>query len=415
MFYYMIGDIMEKQILHVDVNNAFLSWTAIERLENGEEVDIRTIPAVIGGDETSRHGVVLAKSMKAKQFGIKTGEPIYQARKKCPYIQVFQGNYDNYRKYSEKLYKLLLEYTDRIERFSIDECFMDLTLFLRKNEKLIDKAYEIKRRVKEELGFTVNVGVSTNKLLAKMASDFEKPDKVHTLFKEEIQNKMWPLPASELFMVGKGSISKLQQLGIKTIGDIAKCDKNMLIKRFGKHGKMMWEYANGIDESEVVYVQETPKCIGNSITLPRDVYNISKLNEILLALSEQVGFRLRKYKLFAGVINVQIKTKEFNTYSHQRKLETPTNVTKEIYITAKQLLEELHKNRAVRLIGIRADKLYNENEIQMSLFDTKENKKQEQLDKTMDELKKKYGYGKITRAGEMKVNNMLNIRKEKGE
>ena len=136
MFYYMIGDIMEKQILHVDVNNAFLSWTAIERLENGEEVDIRTIPAVIGGDETSRHGVVLAKSMKAKQFGIKTGEPIYQARKKCPYIQVFQGNYDNYRKYSEKLYKLLLEYTDRIERFSIDECFMDLTLFLRKNEKL---------------------------------------------------------------------------------------------------------------------------------------------------------------------------------------------------------------------------------------------------------------------------------------
>ena len=406
---------MERQILHVDVNNAFLSWTAIEKLNNGETIDIRTIPAVIGGDESSRHGVVLAKSMKAKQFGIRTGEPIYQARKKCPYIQVFQGNYENYRKYSEKLYQLLLEYTDRIERFSIDECFMDLTLFLRKNEKLIDKAYEIKRRVKEELGFTVNVGVSTNKLLAKMASDFEKPDKVHTLFKNEIANKMWTLPASELFMVGRGSIPKLQQLGIKTIGDIAKMDKNMLIKKFGKHGKIMWEYANGIDESEVVYTKEEPKCIGNSITLPKDIYNIHKLNEILLALSEQVGFRLRKYKLYASVINVQIKTKDFKTYSHQKKIETPTNVTKEIYYIAKQLLEELHKNRAVRLIGVRVDKLYKEDEIQMSLFNNQDNQKQEKLDKAMDELKKKFGYEKITRAGEMKVNTLLNIRKEKGE
>ncbi len=406
---------MERQILHVDVNNAFLSWTAIEKLNNGETIDIRTIPAVIGGDESSRHGVVLAKSMKAKQFGIRTGEPIYQARKKCPYIQVFQGNYENYRKYSEKLYQLLLEYTDRIERFSIDECFMDLTLFLRKNEKLIDKAYEINRRVKEELGFTVNIGVSTNKLLAKMASDFEKPDKVHTLFKNEIANKMWTLPASELFMVGRGSIPKLQQLGIKTIGDIAKMDKNMLIKKFGKHGKIMWEYANGIDESEVVYTKEEPKCIGNSITLPKDIYNIHKLNEILLALSEQVGFRLRKYKLYASVINVQIKTKDFKTYSHQKKIETPTNVTKEIYYIAKQLLEELHKNRAVRLIGVRVDKLYKEDEIQMSLFNNQDNQKQEKLDKAMDELKKKFGYEKITRAGEMKVNTLLNIRKEKGE
>ena len=406
---------MERQILHVDVNNAFLSWTAIEKLNNGETIDIRTIPAVIGGDESSRHGVVLAKSMKAKQFGIRTGEPIYQARKKCPYIQVFQGNYENYRKYSEKLYQLLLEYTDRIERFSIDECFMDLTLFLRKNEKLIDKAFEINRRVKEELGFTVNIGVSTNKLLAKMASDFEKPDKVHTLFKNEIANKMWTLPASELFMVGRGSIPKLQQLGIKTIGDIAKMDKNMLIKKFGKHGKIMWEYANGIDESEVVYTKEEPKCIGNSITLPKDIYNIHKLNEILLALSEQVGFRLRKYKLYASVINVQIKTKDFKTYSHQKKIETPTNVTKEIYYIAKQLLEELHKNRAVRLIGVRVDKLCKEDEIQMSLFNNQDNQKQEKLDKVIDELKKKFGYEKITRAGEMKVNTLLNIRKEKGE
>ncbi len=406
---------MERQILHVDVNNAFLSWTAVDKLNRGEEVDIRTIPAIIGGDEASRHGVVLAKSMSAKQFGIKTGEPIYQARKKCPQIQVFQGNYASFQKHSKDLYMLLQEYTDRIERFSIDECFMDLTLFLRKDEKLINKAYEIRKRVKEELGFTVNIGVANNKLLAKMASDFEKPDKVHTLYKEEIESKMWKLPASELFMVGRKSIGKLQNLGIKTIGDIAKFNKDLLIKKFGKHGKIMWEYANGIDNSEVIYEEETPKCIGNSITLPEDIYNISKLNEILLALTEQVAFRLRKHELRASVINVQIRTKDFINYSHQKKLDMPTNITKEIYEVAKELLQVLHKDRAVRLIGIRADKLVSKDEVQLSLFGEKENKKQEKIDKTIDELKKKYGYEIITRAGDMKVKNMLNIRKEKDE
>lgn len=406
---------MERQILHVDVNNAFLSWTAVDMLENGEKLDIRTIPSIIGGDENSRHGIVLAKSTKAKAFGIKTGEPIFQARKKCPNLHVFKGNYQSYQKHSNDLYNLLLEYTDKIERFSIDECFLDLTLFLRKDEKLIDKAYEINKRVREELGFTVNVGVAHNKLLAKMASDFEKPDKVHTLYENEIKSKMWILPADELFMVGRKSIGKLQQLGIRTIGDIANYNKNILVKKFGKHGNIMWEYANGIDTSEVVYEAETPKCIGNSITLPQDIYNINKLNEILLALSEQVGFRLRKHNLLASVINVQIKTKDFVTYSHQKKLDLPTNVTKDIYNNAKQLLKELYNNKGIRLIGIRTDKLVSQEEMQMSLFYTNTNKKQEQLEKTMDELKKKYGYEKITRAGEMEVKDMLNIRKEKGE
>lgn len=406
---------MERQILHVDVNNAFLSWTAVDRLNAKEELDIRTIPAIIGGDESNRHGVVLAKSMPAKQFGIKTGEPIYQARKKCPQIQVFQGDYESYRKHSNELYQLLLEYTDKIERFSIDECFMDLTLFLRKDEKLINKAYEIKKRVKEELGFTVNVGVANNKLLAKMASDFEKPNKVHTLYKEEIQTKMWVLPAQELFMVGRKSIGKLQQIGIKTIGDIAKADKNMLIKKFGKHGRIMWEYANGIDESEVIYEQETPKCIGNSITLPQDIYNINKLNEILLALSEQVAYRLRKYDLKASVVSVQIRTKDFVNFSHQKKLDNPTNITKEIYELSKELLADLHQNRGIRLIGIQTSKLVEKDQMQLSIFEEKNNPKQEKLEDVMDSLKNKYGYNAVTRAGEMKVNNMLNIREEKGK
>lgn len=406
---------MERQILHVDVNNAFLSWTAIDRLRLGETLDIRTIPAIIGGDEASRHGIVLAKSMKAKEFGIKTGEPIMWARKKCPNLQVFQGDYASYKKHSDELYQLLLEYTDRIERFSIDECFMDMTLYLAPNEKLIDKAYEINKRVKEELGFTVNIGVANNKLLAKMASDFKKPDRVHTLYKEEIPNKMWILPISELFMVGRKSIPKLEQMGIKTIGDLAKRDEIILIKRFGKHGKMMWEYANGIDESEVVYQYEQPKNIGNSITLPQDVYNINRLNEILLALSEQVAYRLRKHSLKANVVSVQIKTKDFVSYSRQKKLNISTNITREIYETSKELLKQLHQNRGIRLIGIQTSKLVEKDQVQLSFFEQKTDEKQEKIENVIDDLKNKYGYEMITRAGEMKVKSMLNIRKEKKE
>ena len=206
----------QRQILHVDVNNAFLSWTAIDRLAQGEKIDIREIEAVIGGDETKRSGIVLAKSMKAKRKGVCTGETLYQARLKCPNLQVFKGEYKSYKKHSNDLYNLLLQYTDKIERFSIDECFLDMTDFLGK-QTLVDKAYEIKNRVKAELGFTVNIGVAHNKLLAKMASDFTKPDRVHTLFEEEIQEKMWTLPVSDLFMLGRKTLPKLYNLKMEIL------------------------------------------------------------------------------------------------------------------------------------------------------------------------------------------------------
>ena len=215
---------MQRQILHVDVNNAFLSWTALYMLKNGSRIDIREIPAIIGGDESKRSGIVLAKSQKAKEFGIKTAETIYQARKKCPDIQIYPSNYKIYKEYSNKLFILLSEYTDKIERFSIDECFLDMTQYLMKST-LLDKAKEINTRVKEELGFTVNIGVANNKLLAKMASDFTKPDKIHTLFQNEIQTKMWPLPISELFGLGKKTVPKLENMQIKTIGDLANREK----------------------------------------------------------------------------------------------------------------------------------------------------------------------------------------------
>ena len=395
--------------MHIDVNNAFLSWYAIWRLKNGEALDIREIPAVIGGDESKRSGIVLAKSNLAKKFGIVTGEPLYQARKKCPEIKVFQGDFKVYREYSNKLFNLLAEYTDKIERFSIDECFLDMTEYLM-NSKLMDKAVEIQKRVNEELEFTVNIGLSSNKLLAKMASDFEKPNKIHTLYPNEIEKKMWPLPIGELFMLGRKTIPKLYNMHIKTIGDLAKCDKNELIKKFGKHGKIMWEYANGIDDSKVIYKYEPPKSIGNSTTLAKDVQNLDELNRILLPLAEHVTFRLRKYHMVAGVVNVGLRTKDFKDYSHQRKLDFTTSNTKEIYSMAKKLLNELYKGEPIRLVSLKVDKLSDKNETQLSLFDTSENKKQEKLDETLDKIKEKYGYSSITRAGKLGIEKNIKLK-----
>ena len=399
---------MERQILHVDVNNAFLSWLAVYKLKNGEKVDIRDQVAVIGGDETKRSGIVLAKSQKAKQFGIVTGETLYSARQKCRNLQVYQGNFKIYREYSNKLYKLLLEYTDKIERFSIDECFLDMTNYLMK-DTLLNKAKEINKRVKEELGFTVNVGVAHNKLLAKMASDFTKPDKVHTLFEEEIATKMWTLPVSELFMLGKKTVPKLYNMKIRTIGDLANTDKNIIIKKFGKHGKMMWEYANGIDNSEVQYKEEKPKSIGNSVTLPMDIHNKEELEEVLLALTEQVTYRLRKQELLANVVSVQLRTKNFEDFSHQAKMNTATSSTKEILKNAKNLLNGMFKKgMAIRLIGLRLDNLVSKDEMQISLFGDSENEqKQKNLDNVIDSLNEKYGYGAIIRAGKLNNNKLF--------
>lgn len=400
-----------RQILHVDVNNAFLSWTAVDMIKKGAKEDIREIPAVIGGDETRRAGIVLAKSMKAKEFGIRTAQTIYQARIKCPNIQIFPSNYHLYKEYSNNLFNLLKEYTDKIERFSIDECFLDMTLFL-KGRKLIDIANEISKRVKKELGFTVNIGVANNKLLAKMASDFQKPDKVHTLYKEEIPSKMWNLPVSELFMLGRKTVPKLYNMRIKTIGELAKYDEKILMKKFGKHGKMMWEYANGIDDSEVHYKEENPKGIGNSITLPRDISNIEELEEILLALSEQVTFRLRKHKMLGTVVNVQLRTKDFVDKTHQKNIEISTASTKIIYSKAKELLRQMYKvGTPIRLIGLRIDKLVSEEETQISFFENETQEKQKKLDKTLDELKNKYGYKTITRGGNLEATDILNLKK----
>lgn len=396
---------MPRRILHIDVNNAFLSWSAVYMLKHGSKVDIRTIPSIIGGDENKRSGIVLAKSPIAKKFGIVTGEPIYFAKKKCNNLQIFKGDFNIYREYSKAFYSILIQYSDKVERFSIDECFVDMTDVM-KDKDIVKIAYEIKDRIYKELGFTVNVGVASNKLLAKMASDFEKPNKVHTLFDSEIQTKMWPLNIADLYGIGKMTIPKLLKMNIKTIGDLAQSDKKYILRKFGKYGNMIWDHANGIDNSPVEERNQSPKSIGNQETLPKDLYTKEEIEKVLSQIAEEVTYRLRKYNLLGTVISVSLRTNKFEDYSHQKKLLNPTSNTKEVIIAAKDVLKEMELKGPIRQVGLKLDRLTSSEEYQISLFDEDSNNtshnKLDKLDKTLDELKAKYGYTKITRGSSLK-------------
>ena len=382
---------MERLIFHIDVNNAFLSWTAVDLLKKGYPIDIREIPSVIGGDEDARRGIVTAKSPVAKKMGIVTAESLYSARKKCPNLKVFPGDYELYHRNSNLLYKYFCLFTDKIERYSVDECFLDMTGTELLYPDPIKLAYKMKDEIYEKFGYTVNVGIANNKLCAKMASDFEKPNKVHTLFSYEIEKKMWPLPVGDLFMIGKSSAKSLIEMGIKTIGDLANYDVNLLRRRFKNQGDFMHEYANGIDFSEVMPRINKNKSISTTETLPKDVDNIVDLRKILLGQANRVGRQARYQGLYAKTIAVIFKTNDFVSYSHQMRLVNPTNVTKEIYKYACDVLEKGWKKEPIRLIGIRLDNLTTSNEKQISLFDDKLSESDDKIQKVLDNISDKYG------------------------
>lgn len=391
---------MEQIIFHIDVNSAYLSWTAVEQLKNGAEVDLRTIPAIIGGSQEARHGIVLAKSPLAKKHGIRTGEPVAQAFRKCPELVIAPPDHKMYQEYSRKLMEFLKNYTPDIEQVSVDECFMDFTGIAYQYYSPVEAAFEIKNAVCEKLGFTVNIGISVNHLLAKMASDFEKPNRVHTLFPEEIPQKMWPLPISELYMAGRSSVEVLRKLEIRTIGELAKADPNLLELHLKSHGRTLWEFANGIDHEKVRRGHVENKGIGNSTTLEKDVVTAEEAKKVLLMLAESVGGRLRKGKQRAGMVSVEIKYHTFQTVSHQKQLETSSNADQVIYMTACELFQELWNREPIRLLGIRTSKLQDESgPVQMSIFDFQikakeqhvKNQKHQKLDKALDTIRKKYG------------------------
>ena len=408
---------MSKIIFHIDVNSAFLSWSAVEKLKNGSDVDIREIPSIIGGDEASRHGIVLAKSVSAKKYGVTTGEPVAAALRKCANLVMEPPNHQMYREYSRQLMDYFKTYTPDIEQLSVDECFLDYTPIAHLYGEPTDFANRLKNEVKEKFGYTVNIGISEVKILAKMASDFQKPDRVHTLWKSEIQKKMWPLPVSELYMVGKSSLPKLRNLGIRTIGDLAGMSPEILEAHFKSFGKLIWENANGIG-SDVVESEETAaKGVGNSTTLREDVTDADNAKKVLLSLAESVSGRLRKHEFLAGNVAVEIKYANFTKCSHQAPFLTPTNATSKIYELSCLLFDELWDGSPVRLLGIRCSKLQDVGEpVQMSLFDMefpeKENRKTamskvpnleklEKLDKAMDSIKKRFGDGAIVRGSSL--------------
>lgn len=406
----------ERIFFHIDVNSAFLSWTALSMLQNGSDTDLRLIPSIVGGDMAKRHGVVLAKSLPAKAYGITTGEPVVNALRKCPSLVMVPPDHDMYHRRSRELMELLSGICPDIEQVSIDECYMDYTPIARKYTSPEEAARQIKDQVRDTLGFTVNIGISDRKVLAKMASDFRKPDLVHTLYAREIPEKMWPLPVSSLFLCGHSSAETLHKLGILTIGDLACAQTDILEAHLKSHGLTLWRYANGIDDSDLTPKPVKAKGVGNSTTLQRDALTREDACPVLLSLAESVAARLRASGELAGMVSTEIKYATFQSVSHQMQLPVPTASSQEIYRAACRLFDELWNGQPIRLLGIRTSKLVTEAEpVQLSLFDYDQStgadasanstslriEKQQRLDKAFDSLRGKYGKDIIKRGSLM--------------
>ncbi len=390
---------MDRVIYHIDVNNAFLSWQACKILrENPEATDLRKIPAVIGGNEETRHGIVLAKSSLAKATGIVTGEPLQSARRKCPGLMIYQPDYKEYVKQSEAFIELLQKYIPVVEQYSIDEVFGDMSGTGRLYGDPIEFAYKLKDEIRETLKFTVNIGVAENKLLAKMASDFKKPDRVHTLFRDEIPVKMWPLPVSDLFFVGKKTVEKLEMLGIRTIGELANTDYKILQTYFKKHGETMWNYANGNDLEMVTDHTVSNKGFGNSTTLPYDVCDAQIAQSILLSLCETVGARIRNAKAYISVVSVTIVGNDFSKVSKQQVLDSTTDSTSRIYDISCKLFAKLWDGTPIRLLGVSTGKATSESYEQMSLFENEKSEKTRKLEMAIDKIRNNYGNDSLKRA-----------------
>lgn len=416
---------MERIIFHIDVNSAFLSWEACYRIHHlGGTLDLRTIPSAVGGDQSKRHGIILTKSIPAKKYHIKTGEPIVDARRKCPELVIVPPNYTLYSHASRAMIEILQEYTDTIEKYSIDEAFLDMTGTNALSDRIRDfdairlpaeidatwqsegehravlLAWQLKERIREELGFTVNIGISSNKLLAKMASDFRKPDQVHTLWPSEIEQKMWPLPVEELFYVGYATAPKLHRLGIHTIGALAQFDPDMLYHRMKSHGLLVRQFACGIDDSPVIpqLMEAPPKGYGNSCTTIHDVTDRQEAYWHLLSLAETVSQRIRADEVRVSCVDISIRDSELRFYGHQKQLRSPTDLTLEIYDAACRCFDELWTCYPIRHLGIHTSKVSRAVGRQVDLFDRYDYGKLRQAEHAVDEIRTRYGNDAIKRA-----------------
>ena len=386
-------------IYHIDVNSAFLSWEAAELLRQDPDApDIRSFPSVIGGSEKTRHGIVLAKSPSAAALGVCTGEPLAQARRKCPDLEIYAPHYSIYVERSRQFMALLKEYAPSVDTYSIDEAFCDMTGTSSLYGNPVDFAHRLKDEIHTRLGFTVNIGISSNRLLAKTASDFEKPDKVHTLFPSEMEEKFWPLPIEDLFFVGKSTALRLRSLGITTIGQLAKSDHAMILSVFKSHGDTIWNYANGIESTPLSHNDAASKGFGNSLTLQYDVTDAAVAKHVLLSLCETVGARIRAAGAYVSVVQVQIVDNDFRHTSRQVTLASSTNVTEKLYTCACELFDELWDYRPIRLLGVSTGKATQEHYEQYDLFDMQKNEKLSRLNVAVDAIRSRYGEDSIKRA-----------------
>ena len=398
---------MERIIFHIDVNSAFLSWEAAYRCSVlGEEFDLRNVPSVIAGQKDSRRSIVLAKSVPAKKYGIQTGEPLGMARDKCPELVVAEPNYELYISASRKLMELLRSVSPVVEQFSIDEAWVDMTGTQRLYGSPVFAAQWLKERIHRELGFTVNIGVSSNKLLAKMAGELEKPDKVMTLFPWEIQEKLWPLPVRELFYVGRATEMKLHTMGIRTVGQLANSDPKALCRKLHKHGETIWHMANGRGGELLQTEVPDNKGYGNAMTTPWDVTDMAYAQQVLLSLCETLAARMRRDSQMGACVALNLRTTQFEHSTSQRQLPSATNNTTEIYRAACKILEEVWDQKTpLRQMGVQMSKVSREPYRQYSLFDTVSHERLEKLDAAVDAIREKYGSSALRRASVLRFDN----------
>ena len=390
---------MNRTIFHIDVNSAFLSWEAVARLNQGATQDLRMIPSAVAGDSKTRHGIILAKSFPAKKYGISTGEPTISALKKCPSLTLVAPNFKLYTDSSQALFHLLENFSDRIETYSIDECFLEYTGMEQLFGSPLEAAQKMKKHIWEELGFTVNIGISSNKLLAKMAGELEKPDKIITLYPYEIPRKLWPLPIEELFMVGRRIGPRLRRMGISSIGDLAHFPIECLHKEFKSYGYLLHAYANGLDESPVSPIGYKPeiKSIGNSTTIPFDITDREAAYKVLLSLCETAAARLRLAKMMCREVAVSIKFTDFHICSHQKKILTATDCTNAVFQTAKEVFDALWHGEAIRHIGVRFGCLENGVYSQLSM-ESQVWEKHRNADQMIDSIRRRYGKNSVKRS-----------------
>lgn len=393
----------DRIIFHVDANSAFLSWSAAYRvLVLGEEEDLRNIPSVVAGDRESRHGIILAKSVPAKKYGIHTGEPLFQALEKCPSLRVVPPDYELYVGASRHFVEVLRQFSPKVEQYSIDEAWVDMTGTGRMHGSPRLAAEKMREQINRQLGFTVNIGISSNKLLAKMAGDFEKPNKVHTLFPDEIESKMWPLPVRDLFLVGAATEKKLKKLGIYTIGDLAQSDEKLLRRRLGKHGETIWHFANGRNADAVTPEPAENKGYGNSVTTAQDITTVQMAHQVMLGLCETIGMRMRKDGKCGACITVHCRTNAFTHFSHQSLLHGATNITGEIFEAACRIFDEGWDGvTPLRQLGVQVTRLSREPYQQFDFFSGLtpiQFEKKLRLDETIDALRDKYGENAVYRA-----------------